>query len=130
MCVTDDCDSDIEENNGDSVFIVDINGQQAPVVVIVDIVEENDQLVENEDDDIDITQESVCEDRSDDELSGTDQPDIVSPQNKQLVVQPFYPSLDSAALIDHQTAKHHMLTNTGYNTEIVGDTADLVCTYV
>ena len=128
MCVTDDCDSDIEENNGDSIFTVD-NEQQALIAVVV-IIEENDQefpLVENEDVDIDITQESVCED---DELSGTDQPGIVSPQNKQLVVQPFYPSLDSAALIDHQTTKHHMLTNSGYNTEIIGDTADLVCIYV
>ena len=131
MCITDDCESDIEENNGDGVFLVDINEQEAPVAVLVNIVEEeNDQelpLIENEDADIDITEESVCGDNGDDELSGADQHDVVSQQNR-MVVQPFYASLNSTAPID-QTAKHHMLTNNGYNTEIVGDTANLVCMY-
>ena len=133
VCVIDDCERDNEENNGDGVFLVDIDEQQLPVPVVVNIVEENVQelplIEDNEDADIDITEESVCDDNTDDdELSGADQTDVVSQQNR-LVVQPFYPSLNSTAPID-QTTKHHILTNTGYNTEIAGDTTNLVCMYV
>lgn len=140
VCVTDECDSNIEENNGDIVFIVE-NEQQLLVAIAVNIVDENDQelppvendqellLIENEDADIDITQESICEDTADNVLFGTDQPDIALQQNKQLVVQPFCPSLDSTAPIDHQTTKHHILTNTGYNTEIPENLVNTFNTY-
>ena len=128
--ITDDCESVIDENVEDSMFLVHNDEQQALVpVFIIHVVEDDvilDQhlaLVDNEDAFI---EEGSCYDETNDGLSEADQPEVASQQNR-LVMPSFYDFYEATTPTDYST-KHHMLTNNGYNVEMAGDA--LVCIWL
>ena len=111
------------------MFIVHNDEQQIPIPVFIDVIEDDtihDQQLAPVDNEDAFIEESSCYDETSNELSGADQPDVVSQQNR-LVVPPFYPFLEAATPTDY-TTKHYILTNNGYYTEMAEDA--LVCRWL
>ena len=127
--ITDDCESGIDENVEDSMFLVHNDEQQALVPVFIYVIEDDailDQhlaLVNNEDAFI---EEGSCHDETNDGLSGSDQSEVASQQNK-LVMPSFYDFYEATTPTDYST-KHHMLTSNGYSIEVAEDA--LVCIWL
>lgn len=125
MSLTDECNSQADEDCEDDVFLplhTDEQQLQFADDPVMNIIVENNWAnqqaepeIEQQADDgiIDIVEESSC-----DELSGTHSADETPPKS-MLLILPFYYTPDVTTPVD-VTAKHLLLSNNGY--AATGDT--------